>query len=151
MKGLIQISPGLGEPSDSVWPIHCSGKKAGSEWEFLGPSVFSGTIHLSMPGLFSLNTGERSVFPLGLLVIGIKWNSYEMLWKIQRIRERESILIMAINYYFWLLSDFRYTGLNYFSSFVLEILSSPRPFFLFIPYSFWSLFFTPVPCHNHHF
>lgn len=76
-----------------------------------------------------LSTGERSVFPPGLLVIGIKWNSCEMLWKIQRAIEMESILFMAIHYSFLLLSDLRYTGLNYFYFIVLEILSSPRPFF----------------------
>lgn len=83
-----------------------------------------------------LSRRERSVFPPGLLVIGIQWNSCEMLWKTQRAIKMESILFMAINYSFLLLSDLRYTRLNYFYSIILEILSSPRPFCLFI-----SLFF----------
>lgn len=58
----------------------------------------------------------------------------------------ESILHMAINYYFWLLADLRYIGLHYFYSFVFEMLPSPRSFFLFILYSFWFWFFIPVLC-----
>lgn len=141
MKGLVQIPPAFREPSDSIWPIHCRRKKAGSVWESLGPRVFWSTIS---PGLdFLLFTLGRGMSPHGAACyqdqIKELWNSL----KDSKSHRNTKHYLCGNDLQILLSLDLSCIGSKYLT---LQFLTYYHHHFL---YSLWSWFFTLFPAILH--